>query len=1752
MFRPTLPPPTPRRGAILIVVLALLALFAVIGLAFVFYSDSEALIARTYRQAQGRNGGGPEAFPQDATTNAANDCLGAFLFEPPDTDLTNALRGHTLTAGMFGRVPHAPTGSYPFNATGTGSPTEPYSGVGTFHEDMGTYTAGPLPLGLTGDRALVVNYTAIRFDTATGSNFLVFDPEWTGSPRTVSTAAAGGTFQPPPTLAPDPGMGFPPSRWNAASKYLPKNAPYTYPDLKDFYLASLSPATGQVIVPSFYRPWHFNAANPKVSHRLAPWKPLGAAPAPVDGEENNTDWITPEGRLKVLRPRPIDQMLDADFAGLPGRPLAGLANYSTAAERTALYNRIRDLIAAGTIIGYPPPDAPADPANPAAVTYSGDLQNLPGGVGAQKMDSLLLDTGVAPIAWNGKFIKPLLSLLVTDLDGLLNLNAHGNIKGGGTTHASYHGLGPWEVSLRRVMGAEADLWVQARYGKTAGVPNPPFARRPAFDPANPGRGFTPVLSLAYARGDRLPRYSLLNWDAAGTPGGPAVVLPNFPTTSNPFLTAPAYPNPDAANPFFSDDRDAAAAQKQDRHPALFNPAVWPAPPSSGSTDPFTLPASDLRRLRARYADDLDEYKQMALARPPATGPTTVVGQAQAGPSYRLDPAHPNRLLLTTLSAGLERGGLGANFGTAGPTTTLQLTPGGLHPTNAATTTAYTGPAAGQDFAASGVDGRNARATLGPLDLNRPLADYRQNTAAPLSPANVGNEAQARLDRQNHARAIFARLVVASGGAATVYTEPTTVGGVTYLPGDVVVPAGLTAEQYNALRYLAQIAANIVDLIDNDDISTPFVWCPVNAAGTGNDPLRAIDPATQVAAPWTNNFATPAALKDRVVFGSEKTRLVINEVYAETTNDPTDTITGGNKPMKPAHVRFWVELLNPSGDAYTNNPVKDSPLGDGSVTIWNGAASPFQVLVVRDNKAGGSVADTTLRDPTNVTGDIGIAADVTFDFNVDGVKGAGGRTTVEPNNGQYWTAGSTGFMVLGPPKFDTGGTAAIDEFDLAAAPSPKLIEGDPTAGNPNALGYALGGAPPKEADLINYTGAADGLRRHVVLLRRLVNPYLQANDPALPTFNPLLTPNPFVTVDYMDHVPANDGVRRADTDTMNRTTGPAPASRYAVGKVQPYAGFAAANAPAPATFPASAVLAQTAGTAHKHTFGHHNGKHTGSTSPAQYAAATAGTVQTNGQGGAVAAAGPTGLKNNDTIVAPFDWLVHFDRPLVNPLELLHVQGVKPHEVTQYTLLPPAAGGTVARKWVGNVPWFGVQGPTDPQPGQPVTDPGSGLPAPAAVGSTNAGLYRALDLLRVKPWVYGAAVGGRLHGRVNLNTVQDRRVLLGLLDPQGGNAFTDAEVNALWTTLFGSRTKRLDSTSFRLANGTAVTEVPVPGQSPTFDDLNPSDPNLATLLPLADQPFKPFGAPEFAGAGTVRLPSGIQDTVLRGANVPTASLPFPYNTPAGNTNPRHPYLDTEMLRKLANNTSTVSNAFAVHLTVVWHEVRVDPNTNKPFEVDEGGTAAVAPNAMAGVGGFAGKRAVRYRLGKEAVRETPGDMRQQFFAVVDRSALWVAPGTGLLTTQASAARQPPFSAALDRVVQLPVGSAGSPTHRLFLADGVYSEPGGAPRLTLFADGRPVVLTGNNFPLVVGAGAGAEVVAVQRVVGTVPAADQAGGLDVILTKPHAAGELVSNGVPGNPGPQDGTATLPDGSGATNKFDVLTNSDSRYKAVVPFFQKVK
>src|SRR5438270_6071095 len=113
-----------RRGVILLVVLALLTLFAVVGLSFVYYSSRQATASLRFREGDHR----PRADAPPALL--AGYFLGQLLYDVPDGPggVYSALRGHSLARLLYG-YNDGGTNATPFNGVGRLHATSPLAGV---------------------------------------------------------------------------------------------------------------------------------------------------------------------------------------------------------------------------------------------------------------------------------------------------------------------------------------------------------------------------------------------------------------------------------------------------------------------------------------------------------------------------------------------------------------------------------------------------------------------------------------------------------------------------------------------------------------------------------------------------------------------------------------------------------------------------------------------------------------------------------------------------------------------------------------------------------------------------------------------------------------------------------------------------------------------------------------------------------------------------------------------------------------------------------------------------------------------------------------------------------------------------------------------------------------------------------------------------------------------------------------------------------------------------------------------------------------------------------------------------------------------------------------------------------------------------------------------------------------------------------------------------------------------------------------
>ncbi len=326
------------------------------------------------------------------------------------------------------------------------------------------------------------------------------------------------------------------------------------------------------------------------------------------------------------------------------------------------------------------------------------------------------------------------------------------------------------------------------------------------------------------------------------------------------------------------------------------------------------------------------------------------------------------------------------------------------------------------------------------------------------------------------------------------------------------------------------------------------------------------------------------------------------------------------------------------------------------------------------------------------------------------------------------------------------------------------------------------------------------------------------------------------------------------------------------------------------------------------------------------AATSVQVQ-NVPGGATS----TFFSHNSPLNQNFTWLTHLDRPLVNQMELLHVCGVAPYQLTQNF-------ANAANTLQHFAPW---------------QDP-------------NAMIYRALELLGVPSYMNGASMGGRVPGKVNVNTfansianpvipntVSDTEVLTGLADPgSGASTFFTNDVLTALTNMLPSRTP----------NG-----APGPNDRP-FRSLASGFIANATGAPY-DSQYGPTPAPPLTPNPGTTTGSGIDDTIIRTTNTTPNSqqyvAPTPYsNMVFGANRAGHPYYRMAMLQKIFNNTTTTSNTFAVWLTVGFFEVQ---------DTDQAGNAIIPP-----------------KIGSEIGRDQGRQIRHRLFAIIDRTGMNLTPGT------------------------------------------------------------------------------------------------------------------------------------------------------------------
>jgi hypothetical protein len=323
--------------------------------------------------------------------------------------------------------------------------------------------------------------------------------------------------------------------------------------------------------------------------------------------------------------------------------------------------------------------------------------------------------------------------------------------------------------------------------------------------------------------------------------------------------------------------------------------------------------------------------------------------------------------------------------------------------------------------------------------------------------------------------------------------------------------------------------------------------------------------------------------------------------------------------------------------------------------------------------------------------------------------------------------------------------------------------------------------------------------------------------------------------------------------------------------------------------------------------------------------------------------PANTTPTQTLQLPFDWLVHLDRQLISPMELMHVSAFKPHELTQQFMKSlnnnNRAYSFTNEKFQQRAPWL----------------------------TPDARIFRALEFLSTGDRCAGVIAGGRIPGKININGIWDPETFLALCDAQSSNSFF-AQVPPNATSDDNVLTVLQQMMAARSPGYNVLTGVGGPGAT--------------------DRPFRGIAAP-YSNAGPPadgQYPTGIgiNDTVLNyNPATNTGAFLLADTTPA-----THPYQRFELLTKIFNNITTRSNCFAVWCTVGYFQVMDD--TTRPV-----------------------------KLGPELGVAQGQNVRQRFFAVVDRTNLTFGYGQTATLSPATAGGAPQ-----NIFVETISGTLGGPT--------------------------------------------------------------------------------------------------------------------------------
>lgn len=808
------------------------------------------------------------------------------------------------------------------------------------------------------------------------------------------------------------------------------------------------------------------------------------------------------------------------------------------------------------------------------------------------------------------------------------------------------------------------------------------------------------------------------------------------------------------------------------------------------------------------------------------------------------------------------------------------------------------------------------------DLNNPLAN-RQLTPHPIDPGataisvNIGSfpyppttaagqEFWARYDRQKMARDIYVLLYLLGHGDDTKNTATTSnVGNALY-----------TDLQ---LREMAQFAVNVVDSMDRDNVMTKFEYDkdlsdgwnlddnpygPFGiAAGSPGGDGTWVDPAGVLPSrPYFTKYTTadsnynPTYPNDGPyrgeVFGIERLDVSISEAMVtqfvrQGTGQADSACTSVDEGATPNDRFFFhVELRNnsPFPVSLGNKEAWQIVLKqEATATIpdgWQRRLTFIDNSIILDNKPGaaqgplytiGSGDSATASKPATILRS-------SFAINPNGTAAPTTAHLVVPNNG-------TGICDL--DLIETALPTTKFRIDNGA-PSPS-IPTDLTA----TRGSMLDGFTTLVADMATAVGTMPATVK--VQLKRRVNPSRSPNAFGSPADE---DDNPWVEVDSM-MLSLNNGFVKFDvTSTPDATKADAQLKlTKSRERPQPLDGFSEVVSP--------------------------------------------GT-------GVPTILNSLGVDNPLSPVLFNLWQLHFDRDYASLMDLLNVPVFGPHQLTMLArgayLIPPDQQHVVGTNALPNFNW--QQGPIATPNFYPMAaksasakfmipeDPSNALLATPLTNLNNR-WHRILDLLEVPSRTnvnlgIGTDLGiPRVPGRMNLNTLRHGENLAALLDDSRIMTLDvtnpvppDADAPKLndvlepatrdWWQQFLSSRDAVDPYTSLPANGGLI--LPVPG--------------------LANS--KPFRSLGFMGnnvvSGSAAKHPTVADTIFRPLPIDAAATTKRNLLEIGTALDHQngvvdPYIRNRLLSKIAGNSTTRSNCFAVFISAKYFAAYIDSTAPSP---------------------------------------------------------------------------------------------------------------------------------------------------------------------------------------------------------------------------------